>query len=340
MKTFKPYTPDQLLLLPPALQDWLPEDHLALFLSDVVDHALDLTPILAAYETGDGRGQPPYHPALMVKLLVYALLHRQAVLPEDRAGDLRGGPLPRAGGQPAPRPRQHRRLPPAHLAGPRRAVHPGARPLPAGRARQARPRRPRRDEGAGQRLEAQGHELRADGRSRAEAGGGSRRPPRRRRSGSMRRRTRGTARGSAGTSCRPSWPAAKAGSPRSARPRPPWRRRPARRPPPPAPQPRRSCAERERQAETTGRKPKGRPPRVPDPTQAKPDPKAQRNFTDPESRIMKDGATKSFVQAYNAQVAVDADGAGDRGGRRTELPSPTHPPRSRVAPLFCPPVSA
>jgi len=71
MKTFKPYTPDQLLLLPPALQDWLPEDHLARFLSDVVDHALDLRPILAAYETGDGRGQPPYHPALLVKLLLY-----------------------------------------------------------------------------------------------------------------------------------------------------------------------------------------------------------------------------------------------------------------------------
>src|SRR3972149_6862205 len=71
MKTFKPYTPDQLLLLPPALQDWLPEGHLALFISDVVDHALDLTPILATYETGDGRGQPPYHPALLVKLLVY-----------------------------------------------------------------------------------------------------------------------------------------------------------------------------------------------------------------------------------------------------------------------------
>jgi len=51
------------VLLPPALQDWLPEGHLARFLSDVVDHALDLTPIVATYETGDGRGQPPYHPA-------------------------------------------------------------------------------------------------------------------------------------------------------------------------------------------------------------------------------------------------------------------------------------
>jgi hypothetical protein len=50
---------------------------------------------------------------------------------------------------------------------------------------------------------------------------------------------------------------------------------------------------------------KGRPVTVPDPAQARPSPTAQYNFTDPESRIMKDGATKAFVQAYNAQVAVD-----------------------------------
>jgi len=46
-------------------------------------------------------------------------------------------------------------------------------------------------------------------------------------------------------------------------------------------------------------------PKVPDPEQARPAPEAQRNFTDPESRIMKDGATKGFEQAYNAQAAVD-----------------------------------
>ena len=48
-------------------------------------------------------------------------------------------------------------------------------------------------------------------------------------------------------------------------------------------------------------------PQVPHPEQAKPEPKAQRNFTDPDSRIMPDGANKgSFVQAYNAQAAVDS----------------------------------
>jgi hypothetical protein len=50
---------------------------------------------------------------------------------------------------------------------------------------------------------------------------------------------------------------------------------------------------------------KGGVPKVPDPEQAQPAPRAQYNFTDPDSRIMLDGATKSFTQAYNAQAAVD-----------------------------------
>ena len=41
--------------------------------------------------------------------------------------------------------------------------------------------------------------------------------------------------------------------------------------------------------------------------EVKPEPKKQRNFTDPDSRIMLDGATKAFTQAYNAQAAVDCD---------------------------------
>ena len=69
MKTFKPYDPNQSYLLPPDMKDWLPEGHLALFVSDVVDQ-LDLGPILDSYESE--RGQPPYHPAMMLKLLVYA----------------------------------------------------------------------------------------------------------------------------------------------------------------------------------------------------------------------------------------------------------------------------
>jgi hypothetical protein len=67
-------------------------------------------------------------------------------------------------------------------------------------------------------------------------------------------------------------------------------------------------AERQRQEEERGKKFGGGPPQVPDPEQAQPEPKAQRNFTDPDSRIMLDGATKSFTQAYNVQAAVDSQG--------------------------------
>jgi transposase len=69
-KTFRAYDPDQVLLMAPVLQEWLPEGDLAHLVSDLVETgALDLSAIYAAYE--DERGYPPYDPRLMVKLLVY-----------------------------------------------------------------------------------------------------------------------------------------------------------------------------------------------------------------------------------------------------------------------------
>jgi transposase len=68
-KTHKPYQPEQDLLLPPSLRDWLPENHLAYFVSDLVED-LDLSGIYAEYAE-DLRGQPPYEPRMMTKLLVY-----------------------------------------------------------------------------------------------------------------------------------------------------------------------------------------------------------------------------------------------------------------------------
>ena len=68
-KSYRPYLPDQEFLLPPSLRDWLPENHLVYFVSDVVDN-LNLTAMDAVY--GDEqRGQPPYDPRMMTKLLVY-----------------------------------------------------------------------------------------------------------------------------------------------------------------------------------------------------------------------------------------------------------------------------
>src|SRR3974377_725897 len=69
-KTFRPYVPEQELLLPPSVKDWLPDDHLAYFVGDLVDE-LDLSAIVAPYEAGE-RGFPPYHPVMLTKVLLYA----------------------------------------------------------------------------------------------------------------------------------------------------------------------------------------------------------------------------------------------------------------------------
>jgi transposase len=69
-KTYRPYVPEQDLLLPPSLREWLPEDHLAFFVSDLIDQ-LDLSAITTVYEDED-RGYPPYHPVMLTKVLVYA----------------------------------------------------------------------------------------------------------------------------------------------------------------------------------------------------------------------------------------------------------------------------
>src|SRR5450756_1266978 len=66
---YLPYDPQQMLLLPEALQDWLPEGHLAHFISDTVD-GLDLSAFHAKYDK-DGPRNQPFHPAMMVKVLVY-----------------------------------------------------------------------------------------------------------------------------------------------------------------------------------------------------------------------------------------------------------------------------
>lgn len=69
-KAFRPYEPDQVLLMAPVLSEWVPEGDLAHFVSDLVESGtLDLSAIYASYE--EERGYPPYDPRLMVKLLVY-----------------------------------------------------------------------------------------------------------------------------------------------------------------------------------------------------------------------------------------------------------------------------
>jgi transposase len=304
MKTFKPYTPDQLLLLPPALQDWLPEGHLALFISDVVDHALDLTPILATYATGDGRGQPPYHPALMVKLLVYAYCTgkpssrriEKATSEEIPYRVLAANQHPDHDSIAAFR-QQHlaalaglftQVLALCRTAGLVRLGHvalDGTKVL-ANASKHKAMSYGRMGE-AERKLAAEVAALLAqaqqvDAAEDAQYGQGRRGddlPAELTRRESRLAKIREA---KAALEAEARAEAAEAAAAAQAK-----------------------LAERQRQAEATGRKPKGRPPQVPDPAQAAPVSKAQRNFTDPESRIMKDGATKGFVQAYNAQAAVD-----------------------------------
>lgn len=68
-KVYRPYFPEQDFLLPPSLREWLPEEHLAYFVSDLIDQ-MDLSKIEQYYEREE-RGYPPYHPVMMTKVLVY-----------------------------------------------------------------------------------------------------------------------------------------------------------------------------------------------------------------------------------------------------------------------------
>ena len=71
-QVFEPYDPKQSLLFPPSLDDWLPEDHLARFISETIEQ-LDLSVFRAKYrERKDGRGQLAYDPRMMLKVLIYA----------------------------------------------------------------------------------------------------------------------------------------------------------------------------------------------------------------------------------------------------------------------------
>ncbi len=66
---FRSYDPDQLMLLPPSLHDWLPEGHLAYFVRETILE-LDLSAILGTYDCSKG-GYPAYHPVMMTQLLAY-----------------------------------------------------------------------------------------------------------------------------------------------------------------------------------------------------------------------------------------------------------------------------
>ena len=299
-KTFRPYDLDQRLLLPPDLREWLPEGDLALFISDLVD-TLDLSAIMRAYEEGDGRGQPPYHPAMMVKLLLYAYCtgrpssrkieratyHDVAfrVLAADQHPDHDSIASFRQRHLTALASLFVQVLQLCRAAGLVTLGHVAldGTKIKANASRHKAMSYARMQE-TEQRLAQEVQALLAQaatvdaaedatyGRSRR----GDELPAELARRESRLAKIREA---KAALEQAAQAQAAAAAAEATAK-----------------------LAAREQRE---GRR-KGPRATVPDPAQATPAPKAQRNFTDPESRIMVDGATKSFVQAYNAQAAVDS----------------------------------
>ena len=121
-KVFRPYEPEQMLPMPVCLREWLPPDHLAYFISDVVDQ-MDLSTIMRRYEAEE-RGYPPYHPRMMGRCAL-CLLHWGALLPENRKEAQGGHRFQGAFGQQHPGLQDHRRFQEGPPTGPGWAVPSG-----------------------------------------------------------------------------------------------------------------------------------------------------------------------------------------------------------------------
>lgn len=301
-KRFRPYSPGQQLLLPPDLRDWLPQNHLAAFVSDVVD-ALDLTAILSAYE-GEYRGQPPYHPVMLVKLLVYAYCTGKPSSRKIEKATYEDVAYRVLSGDSHPDHDTIAHFRQAHLeslaalfvdvlklceqAGLVKLGHVALDGTKVkANASKHKAMSYERMSKAEQRLEDEVRSLleqaaSVDAAEDAKYGKGCRGdelPSELARRESRLQKIR----------------EAKQALEEEAKERARQEAEVARA----------RIAERERRERETGKKLGGRPPTVPDPDEAVPEAKSQKNFTDPESRIMKDGASKGFEQAYNAQAAVD-----------------------------------
>ena len=172
MSTFMAYEPDQPYLLPPDMRDWLPEGDLALFVSDMVDQ-LDLSAIYRTYE-GDGRGRPAYHPAMMVKLLIYGYCTGKTSSRKLEEATWRDIAVRVLAANQHPDHDTIAAFRKRHLAELRELFLQGTQDVPGGRPGEAGYGGIGRDEDQGQRLQAPGHELRSDGRDSGsvEAGGG------------------------------------------------------------------------------------------------------------------------------------------------------------------------
>jgi transposase len=303
-REFLPYDLDQHYLLPPDMREWLPAGHLVWFVSDVVD-ALDLSEIVGAYEKHELRGRPGYHPAMMVKLLLYAYCVGKPssrkvekatyeevpfrVLAADQHPDhasiaaFRRRHLTALSGlflQVLMLCREAGLAKLGHVALDGTKVRANAsRHKAMSYERMCSSEEQLSAEVAELLAEAERVDAREDGLYGKEKRGDELPKELRRRAARLAKIR-----------------AAKEALEREAKERAELAAEDARK----------RLREREAKEAARGKRFGGRPPRIPDPETAKPGPREQKNFTDPESRIMMDGATKSFVQAYNAQAAVDS----------------------------------
>ena len=292
---FKPYCPDQLLLLPPDMKQWLPEDDLAYFIMDVVGE-LELSPIYNSY-CRSRAGQPPYSPRMMVSLILYAYC---VGLPSSRkieAATYTQVPFRVITADQHPDHDTIADFRKTHLkglaglfvdvlqlcqkAGLVKLGHialDGTK-VKANASKHKAMSYDRMDKTLAQ-LEAEVEQLLAEAQAvdeeeDARYGKGKRieELPE-----DLRRRQDRIAKIQQAKQSLEDEAQAKADAKRQA------------------------IQEQEEALKKAGKARKGKPPKDPSDT---PDSKAQRNFTDPESRIMKDGASKSFEQAYNCQIASD-----------------------------------
>jgi transposase len=299
-RAFRPYDPDQPIPGPADLRQWLPPDHAVFLLSDALD-ALDLSAITAVYHRGDGGGNPPDHPVLLTKLLLYGYMRGVVssraiaaktyedvafrVLAADQPPDFRTisdfrdrhlaalqglfsqvvGLAQRLGLVKLEQVAQDGTKVLANASKHRAMSYQRMGPAEARLAREV----------AALLDAARAADAAEDERSGADRTGDELPPEL---SGEVARRERRLATIRAAKAALDAEAAAEAEAIRAA-----------------------DTAERARRAAAGAPKKPGRPP---DPAGA-PQPTAPRNFTDPDSRIMKN-ADGAFVQADNAQVAVDA----------------------------------
>ena len=301
-KAFRAYQPEQRLLLPPSLEEWLPEGHWARFLSEVISE-LDLRGVYAAYEE-DGRGLAAYHPQMMSKLLFYGYCVGKASSRKLEQATYEDVAVRYLAANQHPDPDTIAEFRRRHLPARARLFVPVLQLCAkAGLVKlrhvaidgtKMRANASRRKGLSYERMEAEQRQLeeqmaqwlrhcaQVDAGEDAEYGkgcGGEELPPEWRDAEQRLSKIRELKR-------QLEEEARHAAEKKKA-------------------EAEKRIAERSAEEERRGRRLGGRSPQVPDVEAAKPS--AQRNLTDPESRIMKDGATNSFQQWYNAQVAADGN---------------------------------